>query len=197
MLISSQLQASAQHPQLGEWWCLPDANEIVDEHLVDAMIRETDRAIDDWQIRWEEYMKCRKCAHLQAMELLLICGLDERGTLLEYHARYTRFCITSYAVKHVRNLPQGLTSLQRQQIQRCVACASHVLEWPISRGPIQKDKLRYVDDSAVISMFSLLSCLTHCQRAELRQNVFRTTTRSSARKLQKRHSGSRPLLDTC
>ena len=100
-----------------KWWGIPDPSEVIDENLVDEMIRDADRAIDQWQSRWQDYMH-----------------QDERGAILEYHARFTRFCVNSYAVKHVRNSPQGLTPLQSDQIQRCMACASHVLDWSISRG---------------------------------------------------------------
>jgi len=51
-------EASANHPQLGEWWCLPDPTDVVDENSVEAMIKETDRALDTWRNRWDEYIKC-------------------------------------------------------------------------------------------------------------------------------------------
>lgn len=45
------------HPQLGEWWCLPDPDDVVDENSVAALIKETDLALEAWRIRWDEYMR--------------------------------------------------------------------------------------------------------------------------------------------
>jgi len=96
--------------------------------------------------------------------LVLIAFKDDRGAFLEYHGRYTQFCITSYAVKCFRSSPQGLTPLQTAQIARCVKCANHVIDWPLNSGPIQKDRLRYVDDSACIMIsFCALFILSTCQ----------------------------------
>jgi hypothetical protein len=157
-------QASVNHPQLGEWWCLPDPTEVVDEKLVDNMIKETDQALDAWRTRWDEYIRFGAYFIRQISCHKLTSFADDRGAFLEYHARYTRFCITSYAVKCVRSSPQGLTSLQTNQIARCVECANHVLDWPLSRGPIQKDRLRYVDDAACIMIsFCALFILSTCQ----------------------------------
>lgn len=50
-------EASADHPQLGEWWCLPDPREIIDENSVEAMIQATDKAIATWRLRWDDYIK--------------------------------------------------------------------------------------------------------------------------------------------
>ncbi|KAH7410876.1 hypothetical protein BKA64DRAFT_662043 [Cadophora sp. MPI-SDFR-AT-0126] len=126
-------KASAQHPRLGEWWSLPDPSEAVDENSVEAVLRDTDREIDAWYEKWSDYLQS-----------------SEQGTFLDFTGRFSRFCIMSYAIKFLRNSPQNLTPLQKDQIRRCVACANHVLEWPLGRSPIQKDRLRYVDDTACV-----------------------------------------------
>ena len=96
--------------------------------------------------------------------LTLFPFIADQGAFLDYAGRFTRFCITSYAIKCLRNTPQGLTPLQKNQIRRCVSCANHVLEWPLSRSPIEKDRLRYVDDSACIMIsFCCLFILSACQ----------------------------------
>ncbi|KAG4438073.1 hypothetical protein IFR05_006439 [Cadophora sp. M221] len=150
-------RASAQHPLLGEWWALPDPSEVVDENSVEGVLRDTDREIDAWSEKWSEYIQ-----------------ESEQGILLDYFSRFTRFCITSYAIKFLRNSSQNLTTLQKDQIRRCVVCANHVLEWPLSRSPIQKDKLRYVDDTACVSnSFCCLFILSVCQTyASIIPNIF-------------------------
>ncbi|KAH9212446.1 hypothetical protein DL95DRAFT_391597 [Leptodontidium sp. 2 PMI_412] len=150
-------RASAQHPLLGEWWALPDPFEAVDENSVEAVLRDTDKEIDAWSEKWSDYIQA-----------------SEQGTFLDFMARFTRFCITSYAIKFLRNSSQNLTPLQKDQIRRCVACANHVLKWPLSRSPIQKDKLRYVDDAACVSCsFCCLFILSVCQTyASIIPNIF-------------------------
>jgi len=150
-------KASAQHPRLGEWWSLPDASEAVDENSVEAVLRDTDREIDAWYEKWSDYLQA-----------------SEQGTFLDFTSRFTRFCIMSYAIKFLRNSPQHLTALQKDQIRRCVACANHVLEWPLSRSPIQKDRLRYVDDTAcVMNSFCCLFIISVCQTyAAIVPNIF-------------------------
>lgn len=88
---------------------------------------------------------------------------SEQGTFLDFTARFTRFCITSYAIKFLRSSSQNLTPLQKDQIRRCVACANHVLEWLLGRSPIQKDRLRYIDDTAwVMDSFCCLFIISVC-----------------------------------
>jgi len=74
-------------------------------------LRDTDREIDAWYEKWSDYLQA-----------------SEQGTFLDFTSRFTRFCIMSYAIKFLRNSPQHLTALQKDQIRRCVACANHVLE---------------------------------------------------------------------
>ncbi|KAL2070631.1 hypothetical protein VTL71DRAFT_13657, partial [Oculimacula yallundae] len=140
-------KASAQHPRLGEWWAPPDADEVVDENSVEAVLQNTDREIDAWYEKWSNCIQT-----------------SEQGSFLDFNARFTRFCITSYTIKFLRNSSHSLTPSQKDQIRRCVACANHVLKWPLSRSPIQKDRLRFVDDTAcVMNSFCCLFIISVCQ----------------------------------
>ncbi|KUJ11090.1 uncharacterized protein LY89DRAFT_739303 [Mollisia scopiformis] len=140
-------QTSTAHPQLGEWWCLPDPTERANEDLTESLLNEADRAIDEWYAKWWPYMSS-----------------EPRGSFLDYHGRFTRFCLASYAIKCLRISSEGLTQLQRSQLQRCVSCANHVLEFPLTRGTIEKDNLRYVDDAAcIIVSFCCVFLLSACQ----------------------------------
>lgn len=83
---------------------------------------------------------------------------------LDYHGRFIRFCLASYAVKCLKISSEGPTPVQQSQLQRCVSCANHVLEFPITRGPIDKDSLRYVDDASCIMVsFCCIFILSACQ----------------------------------
>jgi hypothetical protein len=102
-------KASSQHPALGEWWYLPDSSETLDENAIETVLKEADRTIDEWYSKWWGYM-----------------NESEHGPFLDYHGRFTRFCITSYGVKCLRTLPQDLSPLQKDQIRRCVSLNSLV-----------------------------------------------------------------------
>ncbi|CZT45622.1 uncharacterized protein RSE6_05947 [Rhynchosporium secalis] len=150
-------KASAQHPRLGEWWAPPDSSEIVDENSVEAVLGNTDREIDAWYVKWSDCIRS-----------------SEQGSFLDFNARFTRFCITSYTIKFLRNSSHNLTPLQKDQIRRCVVCANCVLQWPLSRSPIQKDRLRFVDDtSCVMNSFCCLFIISVCQAyAAIIPNIF-------------------------
>jgi len=103
--------------------------------------------LDSWYSKWSDHIKNHS-----------------HGALMDYFGRFTRFCITSYAIKFLRRPRQGLTSLQQDQVRRCVACAIDVLDWPLSLNPIQKDRLRYVPDSSCVMVsFCGLFVLSACQ----------------------------------
>lgn len=137
--------------------------EAIDENSTEAVLKETDREIDAWYDKWSQYMESCMCIPSPSTH----CETEhpgEQGAFLDYAGRFTRFCITSYAIKCLRTSPQGLTPLQKDQVRRCVSCANHVLKWMLSRSPIQKDRLRYVDDTACIMVaFCCLFILSVCQ----------------------------------
>jgi hypothetical protein len=49
-------KTSSAHPQLGEWWCMPDPSERADENLTESLLNEADLAIDAWYSRWWPYI---------------------------------------------------------------------------------------------------------------------------------------------
>lgn len=74
---------------------------------------------------------------------------DRNGTTLDYLGRYTRFCISSYAIKCLRATPDSLTATQTQQVRRCAVLANNVLDCVLDIGPVQMDQLRFITDSAL------------------------------------------------
>jgi hypothetical protein len=96
---------------------------------------------------------------------LISIALDVYGAVLDYFGRCRRFNITSYATRYLKNSSAGLSPVQQDQLRRCVIYASSVLDWPLNLTPIQKDRFRYVPESASIMMslcclFILASCQT-------------------------------------
>lgn len=86
------------------------------------------------------------------------------GVVLDYLGRCARFNIHSYTTRYIRNSPEGLTPLQKDQVRRCVVYATGVLDWPLNLSPIQKDRFRYVSESADIMIsFCCLFIIASCQ----------------------------------
>ncbi|PVH80551.1 hypothetical protein DL98DRAFT_191516 [Cadophora sp. DSE1049] len=144
-------KASSRKPELREWWCIhpDDISDTDDENLTEYALREAETEIESWRSKWQGYMHSP--------------GVD--GSILDYHSRTVRFYFSSYAVRRLRKSSQGLSDLQRDQVQRCVTNANHVLEWLLTRSPIQKERIRYVSESSctMISFccfFIIASCQT-------------------------------------
>jgi hypothetical protein len=86
------------------------------------------------------------------------------GVVLDYLGRCARFNIHSYATRYIRNSPEGLSPLQKDQVRRCVVYARGVLDWALNLSPIQKDRFRYVSESAGIMIsFCCLFIIASCQ----------------------------------
>jgi len=132
------------------------------------MLLEADKEIDAWYNKWRDHihqgMLTLEGVNLPRTDFVLFA--DERGAVLDYLGRYTRFCILSYAVRFLRHSTQeqGLSLLQRDQVRSCVLCANRVLDWPLRLGPVQKDRLRYVTDTRCIMIsFCCLFIIASCQ----------------------------------
>ncbi|KFY80001.1 hypothetical protein V499_01081 [Pseudogymnoascus sp. VKM F-103] len=141
-------KASAEQKQLGEWWCLPDPTDDIDDIATEAILTEAGNAIDAWYDKWGSFIR----------------NDDGVGAVLDLLGRYARFCISNYVVRCLPNSYHGLSSRQKDRVRCCVACANHVLNWPLNLRPIQKEKLRYVSDSGSIMLkFSALFIIAGCQ----------------------------------
>ncbi|KAL2828548.1 hypothetical protein BJY01DRAFT_255347 [Aspergillus pseudoustus] len=128
--------ASSHHPSIGEWWCPPDATEGVDSESIELVLLNADQEVDTWYRKWKTYIDYG----------------DRNATTLDYLGRYTRFCISSYAIGSLRGLAGNLSATQQLQVHRCAAYASRVLDWSLELRPAQRHRLRFTPDSAVAMM---------------------------------------------
>lgn len=141
-------QARSQQQELGEWWCPPDPSKKRDDNATESMLLKVDREIDDWYSKWGRYIHCG----------------DVCGVVLDYLGRCARFNINSYATRYLRSSSEGLSPLQNDQVRRCTAYASDVLDWLLNLRPIQKDRFRCVCESAsTMVSFCCLFIIASCQ----------------------------------
>jgi hypothetical protein len=151
---------------LGEWWCLRDSSQVIDERETESALREADKLIDEWYRKWKYYIEDGLYpSELTSPSNILIFALEEgRGAKLDYLGRCSRFWINSYATKHLQTSSSGLNPVQKDQIRRCVLYASRVLDWPLDMSPFQKESLRFVSESSSIMVsFCCLYIVASCQ----------------------------------
>jgi hypothetical protein len=78
-----------------------------------------------------------------------------QGSGLDYHTRFTQFCITTYAIRRIKVdecWTMGLLPAQKDAVAKCVEAASHVLVWALDLGPVAKDRLRYLCDFGFVML---------------------------------------------
>lgn len=77
------------------------------------------------------------------------------GSGLDFHIRFTQFCITTYSIRPLdvsADRPAGLLPAQKEAIANCVEAASQVLAWALDLGPASKDRLRYLYDFGFVML---------------------------------------------
>jgi hypothetical protein len=78
-----------------------------------------------------------------------------QGSGLDFHIRFTQFCITMYSIRPLKvsaDGADGFLPAQKDAIARCVEVASQVLTWALDLGPASKDRLRYMSDLGFVML---------------------------------------------
>lgn len=101
---------------------------------------------------------------LRLEAILTVSDLDDgRGAILDYLGRFTRFGVSTFGVRHLKNASEGLSPLQEKQVRRCNSYAAQVLDWPLELGPVKRDQLRYISDySWVMILFCCHFIVSAC-----------------------------------
>jgi hypothetical protein len=89
------------------------------------------------------------------------------GLGLDFHFRYTKFCINSYALRFIQGSPSSLTSSESASVEQCMQYALKILEWTMELSPMAKDALRYMSDFGFVMItFGALFVVQVCQRVQ-------------------------------
>jgi hypothetical protein len=81
--------------------------------------------------------------------------MNYQGSALDFHIRFTQFCITTYSIRPIKVVSDeadGLLPAQKDAIARCVEAASQLLAWALDLGPVSKDRLRYMGDFGFVTL---------------------------------------------
>ena len=138
---------------LGEWWCSPPEGKGFHETL--SILEDADAALQVWSQRWG-------LVELQGRPDLGT-GSPPTGasTAVDFHFRFTRFCISTFATRTVHHqslattgLTDGESSPSPAKISAAITLsvlksahiASHCCDFMLDLSPLQKDSLRYIAD---------------------------------------------------
>ena len=90
------------------------------------------------------------------------------GVGLDFHFRYARFCISTYALRFITLAGTPLTRTQRESVKYCVDCAASVLNLILDLNPVHKDGTRYMSDFGFVMLaFACLFILQAYQTIEI------------------------------
>src|ERR1700761_2731561 len=138
-------QASTSDCRLSEWWCVPDNLETL-SFSPSAALEVADTEIQAWCSRWNQFIaRGLRLFHLfPPLPADLLQG--GYGLGLDFHFRYARFCISSYALRFIQAHPSSLTSSESASVKQCMQYALDILDWTMDLSPVGKDALRYMSD---------------------------------------------------
>jgi hypothetical protein len=86
------------------------------------------------------------------------------GIGLDFHFRYAKFCLSSYALRFIQGHPNSLTSSEAASVKECMQYALGILDWTMNLSPVGKDALRYMSDFGFVMItFAALFVVQVCQ----------------------------------
>ncbi|KIW93703.1 uncharacterized protein Z519_05017 [Cladophialophora bantiana CBS 173.52] len=121
-------KASTLDCRLNEWWWVPENLESLD-CSPSAALETAEMEIQAWCNKWNAFI-----------------ARGGFGLGLDFHFRYARFCITSYALRFIQVSTGNLSGSERESVKQCVQYALEILDWALHLSPVSKDTLRYMSD---------------------------------------------------
>jgi hypothetical protein len=155
-------QASLRERGLGEWWC---PLRSVDTYDTMAVLEDVDAALKVWSERWGIVDPSPSSSEISGS--------------VDFHYRFTRFCISTYATRNIPHPSVSRTGIlagspsshpsisqnQAQSLFKSVSAASSCCDLMLQLSPLAKDASRYIADFGFV-MISFC-CLYVIQACEL------------------------------
>jgi hypothetical protein len=86
------------------------------------------------------------CSHA-SISIFLLKFVEPLGPDIEFHFRFTRFCLSTYSVQNLKFLgTNGLSNFQKESLNRSVAAAVNFCKLTLELGPAIRDAARYMAD---------------------------------------------------
>lgn len=143
-------QAGRLETGLGEWWCPPPEGRALHETL--GILEDADAALQVWSQRWGLVGGPRRSEY----------DTDFPPTgAVDFHFRFTRFCISTFATRTVHHQSTTASSFTRSAINsslpritaaitnsvlKSAEVASYCCDFMLDLSPLQKDSCRYIAD---------------------------------------------------
>lgn len=96
-------------------------------------------------------MALSKCDQIFTAHLFSDSRTDATSLIPEYYLRYTRFCLYTHFVRHIKST--GLRDGDQDAVQRCFLAARDVLALSQRLGPAARDQLRYFNGYLVVMLY--------------------------------------------
>jgi hypothetical protein len=96
---------------------------------------------------------------------ILLKSAEPLGQDIDFHFRFTRFCLSTYSVQNLKQVgANGLSSFQQDALNRSVAAAVSFCKLTLELGPAIRDAARYmVDFGFVMISFACIFILQACE----------------------------------
>lgn len=90
--------------------------------------------------------------------------LEPLGPAIDFHYRFTRFCLSTYLIRNLRLGGDRLTPSQRDALNKSVIDASDFCRFFMELGPATRDAARYMGDFGFVMIsFSCLFIIQACE----------------------------------
>lgn len=96
---------------------------------------------------------------------LLLKFAEPLGPDIDFHFRFTRFCLSTYSVQNLKLVgAPGLSNFQQDCLNRSVAAAANFCKFTLELGPAIRDAARYMADFGFVMIsFSCIFIIQACE----------------------------------
>ncbi|KAH9210049.1 hypothetical protein DL95DRAFT_343628 [Leptodontidium sp. 2 PMI_412] len=140
-------KASVHARGLGEWWCPPDVLDKPIDYIEQGVLANVDTFLQTWSDKWGPFFNS-----------------EPLGPGIEFHYRFTRFCLSTYLIRNLRLVGSTLMPYQIDALNRSISDAANFCQFSLELGPSSREAARYMADFGFVMIsFSCLFIIQACE----------------------------------
>ncbi|KAH7314315.1 hypothetical protein BKA65DRAFT_516581 [Rhexocercosporidium sp. MPI-PUGE-AT-0058] len=140
-------KASVHASGLGEWWCPLDVLDKPIEYIEQGVLDDVDAFLQTWSNKWGPFFNSEPLA-----------------PGIEFHYRFTRFCLSAYLIRNSRLVGGNLMPYQIDALNRSISDAASFCQFFLELGPSSREAARYMADFGFVMIsFSCLFIIQACE----------------------------------
>ncbi|KAH7391618.1 hypothetical protein BKA64DRAFT_110100 [Cadophora sp. MPI-SDFR-AT-0126] len=140
-------KASVHAKGLGEWWCPLDVLDKPIDYVEQGVLTNVDACLKAWSSKWEAFFNS-----------------EPLGLGIEFHYRFTRFCLRTYLIRNVRLISSNLRPSQIDALNRSISDASDFCQFSLELGPSSREAARYMTDFGFVMIsFACIFIIQACE----------------------------------